>query len=324
MDSATSFEGASEGISICLRTVIPSLFPFFVLSSMLTGNLHGCTPKFMGPVGRVLGLPAGAESIWLAGILGGYPVGAGCVAQAYKNGHISETEAQRMLSFCCNAGPAFIFGMTVSVFASVRYPCLLFLIQIISSIVVALLLPEKSTYHVRSCSVQSVTLQQAMQSALRSMASVCGWIVLFRVTLSVFERWFLWYFPVYLQVILTGITELANGILSVHRIEEIPLRFIICSGLLSFGGVCVIMQTQAVTQGLHIRSYFYGKLYQCAISTGLAAAACCFFFGFEKIYIAICAGCCGFVFIMFLLQRKKTVAFSEYLLYTVRKKQHAR
>ena len=52
LDSATSFEGASDGISLCIRTVIPSLFPFFVLSSMLTGNLYGLSGEILRPLGR--------------------------------------------------------------------------------------------------------------------------------------------------------------------------------------------------------------------------------------------------------------------------------
>ena len=32
LDGRTAIEGARQGIGLCLRTVIPSLFPFFVLS----------------------------------------------------------------------------------------------------------------------------------------------------------------------------------------------------------------------------------------------------------------------------------------------------
>ena len=41
LDGRTAIDGARQGIELCLRTVIPSLFPFFVLSILLTSSLLG-------------------------------------------------------------------------------------------------------------------------------------------------------------------------------------------------------------------------------------------------------------------------------------------
>ena len=41
LDGKTAISGASEGLQLCIRSVIPSLFPFFVLSNLLTGTLLG-------------------------------------------------------------------------------------------------------------------------------------------------------------------------------------------------------------------------------------------------------------------------------------------
>lgn len=324
LDSATAFEGASAGISICIKTVIPSLFPFFILSSMLTENLYGSALRILQPIGQLLGISKGTESIWLTGMLGGYPVGARCVAQAYQSGNISRNEAQRMLGFCCNAGPAFIFGMAGPYFPTMLYPCVLFLIQILSSVLTAILIPREAIHHTAPSKTSIVTWHQAMQNALRAIGTVCGWIIAFRVILSVCERWFFWLFPNYIQVILTGITELSNGILSLHRIGPLPLKFILCSSILSFGGMCVVMQTQAVAKGLSIGPYLRGKILQCALSTSLSAVGCCFLFPFDRIYIVITTLCSIFILFMYLVHRKKTVAFSQYLMYNARKKIHAR
>ena len=37
LDGRTALTGAAEGIDLCIRTVIPALFPFFVLSPLLMG-----------------------------------------------------------------------------------------------------------------------------------------------------------------------------------------------------------------------------------------------------------------------------------------------
>ena len=324
LDSKTAFSGASEGISICLQAVIPSLFPFFFLSSILTGNLQGHIHPVFKPLNTLLGIPCGAESIWLTGILGGYPVGARCVSQAYQNGRLSRNEAGRMLGFCSNAGPAFVFGMTASCFPSLLYPCLLLLIQIISSLMTGILLPGKQYSKPYLAEKRLVTWHEAMHHAVQAMGNVCGWIILFRVILSFCERWFLWLLPSSLQVFLIGILELSNGILSLHRINSVPLRWILCSGMLSFGGICVIMQTQSVTGGLPILYYLRGKILQSLISTGLSAAFCCFLFSFDKVYLAVFAACFLSILLVHRLIHKKTVALSSHLMYNTRKKIDAR
>ena len=74
--------GASNGISYCLYTLVPSLFPFMVLSSFI---IHSGISKFIGkllqPVIQFLFyLPGSAGSVIIMSMIGGYPVGArGCI-----------------------------------------------------------------------------------------------------------------------------------------------------------------------------------------------------------------------------------------------------
>ena len=99
LDTKTAIAGAYDGISLCIRSVIPSLFPFFVLSGILTGALTGIRGRILAPIGRFCGMPRGSESILLTGLLGGYPIGAKSVAESYRNGQIDKNDAKRMLDF---------------------------------------------------------------------------------------------------------------------------------------------------------------------------------------------------------------------------------
>ena len=82
LDSKTALAGAQSGVELCIRTVIPSLFPFFLFSILLTTSLMGRRIRILRPLCRLCRIPEGAESILIAGCLGGYPVGAQCVSQA--------------------------------------------------------------------------------------------------------------------------------------------------------------------------------------------------------------------------------------------------
>lgn len=273
LDSKTALQGAREGLSLCIQAVIPSLFPFCVFSILLTGSLTGQAIPLLRPIGRLTGVPQGAESIFLTGILGGYPVGAQSVASAFKNGQLSRQDARRMMGFCSNAGPSFLFGIIGPVFGDIRMVWLLWLIHITSAVLVGMLLPGKNGKCLTPSLRHPVTFPLALQSAIKAMASVCGWVILFRVILAFGSRWIFWAFPSEVQVVLSGLLELTNGCCALGNIEDLGLRFVICSGLLAFGGVCVTMQTVSVAAEFGLGYYFPGKIMQALISILLGFAA---------------------------------------------------
>ena len=267
LDTKTALSGASQGLELCIRTVIPSLLPFFVLSCLLTSALTGESIPILRPLGRLCGVARGAESLLLIGMLGGYPAGAQCVAQA----NLRRQDAQRMIAFCNLAGPAFLFGIVAGKFSNSYAPWLLWGIHILSALFVAMLLPGKSKDTALLHSGRPITLSDAMQRSLRIMASVCGWIILFRILIAFLERWFLWLLPIPAQVAITGILELSNGCCDLGRISSEGLRFIIASAILASGGLCVTMQTVSVTSGLSLKTYLVGKFLQVLFSIFLAA-----------------------------------------------------
>lgn len=271
LDSKTGLQGAVYGIRLCLGTVIPSLFPFFVVSILLSSAVTGTQSKLLSPLGRLCRMPKGSESLLIIGLLGGYPVGAQAVAQAYENGQLKKHDAQRLLGFCSNAGPSFLFGMVALQFESPGIIWMLWLIHMISAITVGVLLPGDPAGKASLSSGPAITLPQAVHNALKAMANVCGWIVLMRVIIHFLSRWVLWLLPADMGIMITGILELANGCCSLHLIENEGLRFICCAAFLGLGGICVWLQTVSVTGSLGTGMYVPGKLLQGAISVLLAS-----------------------------------------------------
>lgn len=295
LDSKTAIEGASEGIDLCLKTVIPSLFPFFVLSILLTGSLNGLPLPFLLPLSRLCGIPEGAESIFVTGLLGGYPVGAQCVSQSWKSGQLSKKDAHRMLAFCNNAGPAFLFGMAGTIFESQFIVWSLWIVQILSAILVAVILPGKSSAKITFENTPPISVSKALIRAVSVMAGVCGWVVIFRVILCVGEKRIFYALPHEITVILTGLLELTNGCVLLIHINSDIFRYILCSIFLSFGGLCVAMQTASVTEGLGTGLYFPGKLLQCIIAAALAVCISPLLFTLQPDTIFPFSGLLGFI-----------------------------
>lgn len=270
LDGRTALSGASDGISICLNTLIPSLFPFFLLSILLTGALSGQTIPLLRPVGRLCRVPKGAESLLAIGLLGGYPVGAQNAALLHRAGQLSNDQAARMIAFCNNAGPAFIFGILGPIFTSPAIPWLLWLIHISSALLVGMILPGGHVSGTVNSFPRRIRLTDALAQSVRTMGFVCGWVIFMRMTLSFLERWILWMLPLTAQVTISAVLELSNGCLQLAHIDCEGLRFILASAFLALGGICVTLQTASVTEGISLNLYFPGKLLQCATSILLA------------------------------------------------------
>lgn len=264
-DSKTAVAGAADGIRLCVQTLIPSLFPFFLLSILLTNSLFGQPIPLVRSVTRLCGIPIGSESLLAVGFLGGYPTGAQSVAQMYRSGKLTGLQARKMLPLCNNSGPAFIFGVLGCMFSKKYAVWILWLVHILSALGAAAILPATDGSATLNSS-KAVRITDALEQALRVTALVCGWVVLMRIVVAFLDRWFLWMLPQSLQITVAGILELSNGCIRLGEIPQEGLRFLIAGGLLSLGGLCVTLQTASVADGLGLQSYFPGKILQCCIS----------------------------------------------------------
>ena len=89
-----SAQGARQGVSLCAELIIPSLFPFFVLSSLLIAT--GLAELCARPLGRLLsplfGTSGAGLSALVLGLVGGYPVGARTLAQLAERPRLRNPE----------------------------------------------------------------------------------------------------------------------------------------------------------------------------------------------------------------------------------------
>ena len=271
-DSRLAVEGVRAGLDLCIRTVIPSLFPFFVLSGMLTGALGGTSTRPLQRIAGCFGIPSAGVSVLIPAVLGGYPVGAKAVGDLYQQKRISRKEAERMLAFCSNTGPSFLFGMVSGFFPESRYIWMLWFIHLVSAGLTALTIPGKTAENSEAVPIFAETNGNILSGAAMAMGMVCCWVLLFRMILTFLENWFLWMFPVWAQVALSGFLELTNGCCGLALIQDTALRFVLCSCMLALGGVCVLLQTASVIRGLSLLSYCKGKLFQTLYSFLLSCA----------------------------------------------------
>ena len=266
LDSRAAARSALEAMELCRKTLIPTLFPLLVLSSLLVPKLSSLRiPLFS----RLLMIPAGSEAIVLLGCAGGFPVGAACIAQAVETGGLSKKDANRMLGLCSFCGPAFLFGVIGSLF-SLPEAAVLFIIQLETALLVGAFWPGEpgSAY---APPRNSVDLPAAVRRSVSSMASVCAWVMLSGVAAGFLDRWLFPLLPSPLGPVLTGLLELTNGVFSLYALPA-DLRFLFCAVFVCFGGVSVLLQIGglAAAAGLSMSECIRQKAVQALLGGFLA------------------------------------------------------
>lgn len=276
-DAARIRAAAAEALVLCGKSVIPALFPFLTVSSLLVSLGFGewLAPYFSGLMAPLFRLPGQASSALLLGLIGGYPIGAQTAAGLYKEGLLSEAEAERLLTFCNNSNPVFLISVLgAGVFGNVRAGVWLWLIHVSSALLTGLLFRGGGKHPVRSrmsrnIPCRTVSLSTAFVGAIRDsaggMLSVCAFVVFFYVLAKPLAA-----AGTQLGPALVGIVELFS---LTPLLPPTRAGFFLAAVCTGWGGLSVLCQTAAVLEGsgLSLRPCLLGKLVQAALSALLAA-----------------------------------------------------
>ena len=266
---------AAEALLLCGKSVIPALFPFLVVSSLLIALGFGewVSPYLAGLMTPLFRLPGLASSALLLGLVGGYPIGAQTAADLYRQHLLTREETERLLSFCNNSNPVFLISVLgAGVFGSVRTGVLLWLIHVLSALLVGLLFrghgKTVDRRHAPYISCRAVSLPAALVTAVRSsasgMLSVCAFVTLFYVVAAPLEA-----LGPHLGTALVGMIELFS---LTPLLTPGFFGFVLAAGCAGWGGLSVLCQTAAVLDGtgLSLRPCLLGKLAQGLLSALLA------------------------------------------------------
>lgn len=295
--SKSNLPSAKNGLILWANSIVPSLFPFFVATELLTHTnftyyLGKILNKFMKPIFNVRGEGSFA---FIMGIISGYPIGAKIAANFRKNNICSKEECERLLSFTNNSGPLFIIGTVgITMFGNSSIGFLLFITHLLASITVGIFFRfwkynEKSSISKNDSFINSKDnislsnlgelLGNSISNSINTLLVIGGFVVLFSVIISILQTsqllnilsncfkplFTLFNIPTeFTNGFISGILELTNGlniICNIHT-KKISLNIILASFLLGLGGFSVFLQVWSVIAktDLSIKPYIWGKL----------------------------------------------------------------
>ena len=236
-------EGISQGLTLCASSVVPSLFPFMVLSDFIVKSgvskvLGGIILK---PVGKLLKLSDNGCTVFLMSLVGGYPIGPKMISELLKENRICKAEAKRLNLFCINPSPAFVITMLGEVFFGSKALGIIFYVSCVASSLIIAVFSAFSgeNFHAEKSKIYRIenpvdALVGSAYSGTVSMLLICAWVVIFNAVISVI----LYYFKSKTAFYFCSVLEITNGINLVKKI----LPFWLSAFLIAFGGVSVHCQ----------------------------------------------------------------------------------
>ena len=264
--------GALQGLLYCGNILIPSLFPFMVLSSFaVKSGLSDFIGKLLAPLTKkIFHIEGCAGAIMLIGLVGGFPVGAKGVTTLYDEKRLNLESAQAVTMFLVGGGPGFIVAVIGNaLYQDVLTGLILWVCQLAAQIFLGIFSCRKLVYmpsvsddsnYKKTEKALSTSIIEATESGIQGIISLCGLVIIFSCLYGLseslkfndtFEHFLEWIcLPESIcKSIFPVIWEVTRGC-NICCLNAAPIWLI--SFALGWGGICVHFQIYALVEKLHI------------------------------------------------------------------------
>lgn len=276
-------QGISDGIKLCAEIIIPSLFSFMFLADfIITSGFYKKFDCLEFLMRRVFKQPACSASVIFMSLIGGFPIGAKMTAGFYEKGKLTENEAQRLLMFCTNAGPAFVINAVgIAMLGNWQKGAVLCGSLTLSSLLIGVATrffaeeTPHATIHTDEKNLPSplsTSFVSSVSNAVGAMLNICGFVILFSCLgnlsciLNIPEN--IVSSAKAISEVTTGCCSLANGV---------PLEYIAL--ILGWSGICVHFQVMEYIVKCKARLWLFlcGRVLSAVLSFALCKAFLHFF-----------------------------------------------
>ena len=294
--SEISLESMSKGMTLCVYTVIPSLFPFMVLSDIFvaSGASDLASRIFGRVIARIFRVRRECAPAVLLGLMFGFPIGTRCALSLYDRGTIEKRELEHLLVFCNGPSSAFLIGAVgSSLFASKKFGILLCVAEIVSALAVAILArgyfggatEEKEfsksakIYKTRNKKGAVGAIVDAVSGSAQGMINICAFVIFFSAFVGVIEEFFVkWGISKVLRAVIFAFFELSGGVSKASALSGYA-AYLICAAGVGWSGLSVHFQFISLCSKYEIsyKPYFVAKVLRALLDTAIVAGVMVFF-----------------------------------------------
>lgn len=263
-----------KGVSIWANNVLPTILPFMLASGIASKS--GGIELIFGKTNlssKLFSAPKNTDWLMVLSLICGYPVGAKLIAEQHKNG-LDTNACIKLATFCTTASPIFVVATVgITYLQSTKAALILITSHVVASILNGL--AYKNMYQLQCTlpkSTSKTNLFSAVIESVNSILCVGALIALFYTLCSmicnVLPKWFNTD-GLLVTSFLLGLLEMTTGCINVSQIANTFTATVLCCALISFGGLCVIMQMMTFLADCKIKTstIVLTKVTHCAFST---------------------------------------------------------
>lgn len=259
-----------KGLEECFLTIIPSLFPFMVVSEILIecGALDFLGRTFGKVFNRLFSLSEKSTSAVLSGLVFGFPIGTRALIALFDKEEISRDELERAIGFCGIPSFGFIVNaMGNALFSSKAFGFFMYITAIISALISGIVFSKRNkseyrfvpTFPKKEKSTSEI-ITAAISSATGAVIILCAYVVFFSCIVGSLSKKI---FSKPIGALIGAVLELTSGVLGGAEIGGI-LGLALCGFTVGFSGFSIHCQTMALVSDrvLSYRKYLAQKLFQ--------------------------------------------------------------
>lgn len=271
------FNTIKESLNIWVNNLIPSMFPFFVISDILINyQITNYIPKNIKKVfSKIFHVNFQTISIFFLSIFSGFPSSARNTKLLYQNNLITKEEATHALTFTHFSNPLFILSTVAVLFLhQEQYGYIILLSHYLGNIIIGLL--NRPTYSNNNINYNpinkksqnfSIILIQAIKSSIDTLLLILGTLTSFLIVSSlIINKLNINPYP---SAIIKGILEMTMGLKAISLLEITDIyKVVISTMFISFGGLSVHLQTlsQLVDTDISLKPFFISRIFHALIS----------------------------------------------------------
>ena len=286
--SSVAVESMSRGMRLCVSVIIPSLFPFMVLSDILvvSGGAELISRQLQKPCRFLFGIEGEGVVALVLGVLCGFPMGTRSALSLYSSGKLSKRKTEHLLCFCNGPSAAFLINAVgTTLFLSRRFGYLLYFSSVLAALCTGLVLRgyfsrggvdewarEDEIFEDDKGGVAQ-RIVGAITGSAESMISICAFVLFFSALTGVLNA-------LLVQIgagevagaLLLGFFEMTGGV-SAASLIPLPYSAVFVAAIVGWSGLSVHFQMIALCKQHRVSliPYFAAKLISAALCAGLVA-----------------------------------------------------
>lgn len=290
-----SINSAKEGLDLWFNILVPSLFPFFILSELLISlKFVDFFGNLLKPIIKpVFNVPGQGAFPLIMSVMSGYPVGIKLTSRLREENIITREEGNRLICFVSTSGPLFILGaVLIGMLNSPKLGPLLILPHYLGAITLGLLFSKikqksrngntkkdvfkKNNFYNNLDNLSTtkpsigLLISKSIKDSIDSILLIGGFVIIYSVVIELLfiskafnsvilvGTNFLDIQPDLMKGIIAGIIELTTGCKRIAASNlNIIIKILVCNFLIGWGGLSIHSQSISFISLTDLNSYLY-------------------------------------------------------------------